>query len=542
MAAFLLYIIKSTCCLVLFYLGYKALLSHETFYRFNRGVLLGGMLFCMLLPLVEIRTLHPNPLQKPLLQLEEVITEEIGAVASAENLPVRELLGEGVVSDQPGYGWGNVLMSVYAGGIGFGLCLLGISFASLLQLLKSGRRIRQEGYLLILTGRDMTPFNWGNYILLSEKDYHDHPGEILTHELVHCRKHHSLDLIFAEAVILLHWFNPAAWLLKKELQEVHEYQADCGVLQSGIDATKYQLLLVKKAVSASSYTFANSFNHSTIKKRITMMLKEKSNRWARLKLALLVPVAACTMVAFARPDVSRKLEQFVESEGTTISPDEQSYTREFFDKELNRYLEKAGKADLAYEQKLSYLKDHTHMINFYVNGDNQILYDNKHRKMDEVPAALEAALKKKYADGKPVLFFFLRDLKTSEVTIRKMMEMTGRAFAGYRATDAGKDAPMLFFYGEPKNMDRVSASEAKSKNSIELTFLSPDKKTTWVAYIGPDLDSEAIRKQFAGLDAKDVLSVSFKAPKDTPMGRITDIKQALREVYALKVKYEMDCE
>ncbi|MCD7852092.1 MAG: hypothetical protein LUH63_21670 [Parabacteroides sp.] len=130
-----------------------------------------------------------------------------------------------------------------------GTGLLARSFISLLWLIRSGRKVRREDYTLILVNRAVAPFNWGRYIVLSLKDYSDYPDEILTHELVHLRKRHSLDLIYAEVIVLLHWFNPAAWLLKRELQEVHEYQADMGVLKSGIDATKYQLLLVKKLLA-----------------------------------------------------------------------------------------------------------------------------------------------------------------------------------------------------------------------------------------------------------------------------------------------------
>ena len=125
---------------------------------------------------------------------------------------------------------------------------------------------------------------------------------------MHLRYHHSLDLVFLEIVLLTQWFNPAVWLLKRELRDIHEYQADNGVLNHGIDATKYQLLLVKKAVGSSLYTLANSFNHSKIKKRITMMLKKKSNNWARLKLALLLPVGLAALSAFARPRMPLSLE------------------------------------------------------------------------------------------------------------------------------------------------------------------------------------------------------------------------------------------
>lgn len=244
MVTFLLYIVKSTCCLTLFYLGYKALLSNETFFRFNRMVLLAGMLVCMLLPFVELRTESPGVLQMPLLQLEEMIQEGVGETVSQHSVvqvvpAVREASGS----------WGEWAVYLYLVGMAVVLCRLVRSFVSLLWLIRSGEKIRKERYTLVLVGRPVAPFNWGSYIVLSLKDYCDYPNEILTHEQVHWRKHHSLDLIYTEAVVLLHWFNPAAWLLKRELQEVHEYQADTGVLKNGIDATKYQLLLVKKLLA-----------------------------------------------------------------------------------------------------------------------------------------------------------------------------------------------------------------------------------------------------------------------------------------------------
>lgn len=546
MASFLLYIIKSTCCLLLFYLGYKALLSNETFYRFNRGVLLTGISVCLLLPFVETRTAVLVPLQKPLLRLEEVIGEEIGTVAFVTETALAEVgAGEKAepVPDKPAQGWGNLLVSVYFGGIAIGFGSLMVSFASMLYLLKSGRRIRKDGYLLILIGRNIAPFNWGKYILLSEKDYHDYPEEILTHELVHCRKRHSLDLIFAEAVILLHWFNPAVWLLKKELQEVHEFQADNGVLQSGIDATKYQLLLVKKAAGASSYTFANSFDHSKLKKRITMMLKEKSNNWARFKLALFIPVAACALVAFARPDMSRKLEQLVQSEGTTISLDGQSYTREFFDKEIDRYLEKIGKTGLNRNEKLAYLRKHTNNVEFFINAKDVVLFDGEIKKLEEIPAEINAYLARKYTEGRPVMFFFQHDRATSVSAIGKAINAVGNAFAGYRAAAGGKEMPVFFFWGNEKNYGNRIASEAEKKdivlkliseeNGIVLKLISEDKQS-WTTVIYRNDNLNTIRTKFDNLKAKNLSVVSIQAPGNTPMGQITDIKQALREVYDMR--------
>lgn len=445
MTAFLLYMIKSTCCLTLFYLGYKALLSKETFFRFNRIVLLVGILVCILLPFVGIRTASPGALQMPLQQLEEMIAEEMGEAVSRQ----AEAPTEAADVAQAFVSWGELIVCLYFAGIVIGTGLLARSFISLLWLIRSGKKVRREHYTLVLVNRAVAPFNWGRYIVLSLKDYSDYPDEILTHELVHLRKHHSLDLIYAEVIVLLHWFNPAAWLLKRELQEIHEYQADTGVLKSGIDATKYQLLLVKKAVSASSYTFANSFNHSKIKKRITMMLKEKSNSWARLKLVLLIPVAACSMLAFARPDVNRELTNLVQSEGTTISSADQPYTRELFDREIDRYIEEAGGGKLSGTERFEFMKAHARKADFFINARDQILYNNEFAEMSEMPALLKTTLSES-SGGKPVMIYFLCDKHTSDAAVEKALEIAGKAFAGYQATEAGKNVPTLFFFGDPR--------------------------------------------------------------------------------------------
>ncbi|MCC8155356.1 MAG: hypothetical protein LIP01_14950 [Tannerellaceae bacterium] len=109
---------------------------------------------------------------------------------------------------------------------------------------------------------------------------------------------------------LLHWFNPAIWLIKQELQNIHEYEADEYVLSKGIDKKRYQLLLIEKAVGSQCFaSMANSFNHSKLKSRITMMLKSKSNPWARLKYLYILPLSAVVVAAFARPEISRELEK-----------------------------------------------------------------------------------------------------------------------------------------------------------------------------------------------------------------------------------------
>lgn len=261
MGALLLYILKSTVCLILFYIGFKALLSNDTFFRFNRWVLLGGMSICMLLPAIKIKTAESLLIQQPLIHLEEMI---MGERATSAVLPgaVSETMVTPAVEPAMAIDWGQALFLVYLAGVLVCLAVTLLSFRKMFVLIRSGRQLRQRRYTLILIPDAVSPFSWGQYIILSEDDYEKYPDEILTHEKIHLKSRHSVDLFFMEVVLWLHWFNPAAWLLKRELKDTHEYQVDKGVLAQGIDATKYQLLLVKKAVGSSLYTLANSFNHS----------------------------------------------------------------------------------------------------------------------------------------------------------------------------------------------------------------------------------------------------------------------------------------
>ncbi|MBR4848797.1 MAG: M56 family metallopeptidase, partial [Bacteroidaceae bacterium] len=149
-----------------------------------------------------------------------------------------------------------------------------------------------EGVCLRVHGGKEKPFSWFHWIVVGEDDLGDGAREILTHEAAHVKAGHSWDIMLADAVIMLQWFNPLAWIMKNTLKDIHEFEADEAVIASGVNAKQYQLLIIKKAVGARLYSIANSFNHSLTKKRITMMCKEKSKKWSCAKALYILPVAA----------------------------------------------------------------------------------------------------------------------------------------------------------------------------------------------------------------------------------------------------------
>ena len=308
MGFFFVYILKSGVCLSLFYLFYRLLLSKETFYRFNRIALLGILVFSLLLPLIEVTKAPQNEINQAVLTIEQLLV-------MAENHQQTQLTavveGDDLVDTwRSPVHWIEIVLLFYIAGIFFLVCRNVYSLFRLVRLMNTAQRRQIDKHTVLLVhDRKVAPFSWMKFVVISRTDLEENGREILIHECAHIRKHHSWDLLIADICIFFQWFNPGAWLLKQELQNIHEYEADEAVINEGINARDYQLLLIKKAVGTRLYSMANSFNHSKLKKRITMMLKEKSNPWARLKYLYVLPLAAIAVTAFARPEISERVEE-----------------------------------------------------------------------------------------------------------------------------------------------------------------------------------------------------------------------------------------
>lgn len=299
MGTFLVYILKSAVCLAVFYLFYRLLLSKETFHRFNRIALLGVMVLSCLLPLIQVTVKEASPVNMQVMSMEDLL------------LMYQWNQGATVV-EEGGHSlrWQEILVLVYFAGLLFVIVRHLWSLGRMLFLIRHSRCEKLDyGVRLVIHQRHIAPFSWMRYIVISETDLKEGGHYILVHELAHIRHHHSWDLLLTELCAWVQWFNPAIWLLKQELQNIHEYEADEEVLRQGINAKEYQMLLIKKAVGARLYSIANSFNHSSLKKRITMMIRKKSNPWARAKYLYVLPLAAVTVAAFARPEISQPLDE-----------------------------------------------------------------------------------------------------------------------------------------------------------------------------------------------------------------------------------------
>ena len=275
MTPFLFYIGRSSLYLALFYAFFVLVMRRTTFFRLNRILLLAGTLACFLLPLFRLRTI-------------EVPGLAAGALAGVSSEPALTA-GPSAASPFP------YLEFLY--GIGF-LAVLAWTAAAVVRMVRTiqsgeARRL-EDGTKLVVTEADIPSFSWGRTIVMGRKDAEAN-RVILLHEQAHVQKAHTLDILLFTAVTLVHWFNPLVWITLSELKLLHEYEADDAVLQRGIDATQYQLLLVRKAVGEKRFSLANGFQHAKLKNRIDMMLKAPSSGWLRLSWLAILPFLAGTM-------------------------------------------------------------------------------------------------------------------------------------------------------------------------------------------------------------------------------------------------------
>ena len=191
--------------------------------------------------------------------------------------------------------WVSALTLIYMAGVI--ICLFRVAIGVLSSEILCHRRSRTlaDGSRLVITDRYYAPFSWRNYIVISRKDYEANGAMIITHEQAHVRHHHSFDLILAQLFCAFQWFNPAAWMLKRSLLEVHEFEADASVLDSGFDERRYQICLVRAALQGSFATTTNNFANCSTKKRIVMMNRHSTNPWARLRVLLMLPAVALSV-------------------------------------------------------------------------------------------------------------------------------------------------------------------------------------------------------------------------------------------------------
>ena len=286
---FLTYELKVAVLIAVFYIFWRLLVANETWHRLNRIVLITTAIASFVLPFCVItfqKTVVVEPMRVVVDKPELVITE----IESTNGL-------RNVDEPSQAFNWQQVLMLIYIIGVVLLVTRMLISIWRLSRMtahcelhpLDHGRRIA-------VCDKVQQPFSWWNTVFMNRKDFEEGATALLTHELGHIRLRHSVDVVLVELLTALQWFNPTMWMLRADLHTIHEYEADQQVLSHGFNDIQYLTLLIRKAAHQSGYSLANGIaNQSTLKKRITMIMKPQSNRWQWQRLAYLLPIVGVTL-------------------------------------------------------------------------------------------------------------------------------------------------------------------------------------------------------------------------------------------------------
>jgi len=272
------YLLESSVCIGLFYALYWAFLKNETFFVLNRFYLILSLIASFIIPLFNI----PSPLITNTISLRPDFSAQ-------SPLPAAD-----------GFSLISLMLLIYTLGVIFFLFRFLVQLTQIVIVIKKNGINRFQGQNIVVVENERTPFSFFNLIFLNKKSIP--PGSltrIITHESIHIKQMHSIDLLIMELTSIFYWFNPFVWPYKKSLKEIHEYLADNAVIAQGCSTAGYQLLILEQNVGGKLFELANNLKQSQIKRRITMMTKIKSRKRAGLKVLLFLPLAAMLILVFA---------------------------------------------------------------------------------------------------------------------------------------------------------------------------------------------------------------------------------------------------
>ena len=314
----LAYFLKINVAIALFYAFYRLFFYKDTFFTWRRAALLCFFAISAVYPLLNIQTWITE--QEPMVAMADLYADIV--------LPEFTITPEQATSD-----WKTLLLQT----VGFAywgmVIVLAIRFfiqlAGIIRLAFRCRKAKIGNTNVHLLRQASGPFSFFHWIFIHPTSHtEDELSEILTHEQTHANQWHSIDVLVSEIVCIFCWFNPFAWLMKREIRTNLEYLADNRVLETGHDSKAYQYHLLGLSHHKAAATIYNSFNVLPLKKRIKMMNKKRTREIGRTKYLMFLPLAALLMIisnieAVARTtkemakDVIEAVEENLASNSTT---------------------------------------------------------------------------------------------------------------------------------------------------------------------------------------------------------------------------------
>ncbi len=299
------YAVKASLAMILLYGLYILCFRNDTFNKTKRFYLLFIVLFSLVYPFCKLNISTTGNIA-----IYEAILPQIEVT---DNLPV--------ANDQSfALGMNDLLLLIFFSGIIVLFVRLLIQLLVIIKLRLTNNSKTIFNYRIISLNKSITPFSFFNWIFIPNNGFKQEDVDVMmAHEEEHANQFHSFDILLSELFCILFWWNPIAWLLKREIKINLEYLADKGVLEKGIEAKKYQYLLLQVIKPSATIQIVNNFNVSQLKKRITMINKQRTSRILSFKYLLAFPIIALMLIGNAQNTFSQQKEK-VEIASLTENP------------------------------------------------------------------------------------------------------------------------------------------------------------------------------------------------------------------------------
>ncbi|GAB3784929.1 hypothetical protein GCM10028818_45700 [Spirosoma horti] len=299
------YVVLVNGLLAVVSVAFYLLLRRETFFAANRLALWLGIAGSLLLPLLDLPDWRPQPIRAAMQQTAQVIVPEI-VLSQPDSQPEVTITfpnQQTFQAFQPQkkrvvWSWQMGLFVLYIAGTLFLLIRFGVQLASLRKLIRQSAHEPYNDFVLVHTESITSPFSFFNWVVLNPDQHSfDELEQILRHERVHVRERHSIDMLLAEVLCIVFWFNPAVYLFRHLLHQTLEFSADRAVLAEGIDARAYQYNLLKVSLSAGKLAFTNRFSGPSLRQRVGMINSQPSGPMAWWRYAVWLLLICTTILA-----------------------------------------------------------------------------------------------------------------------------------------------------------------------------------------------------------------------------------------------------
>lgn len=285
------------------WLVYRLLFRNSNRLHFNRFFLLTSMLLALAMPLLGLLSGIEVPQMATLKQqlFNGIMLNEV--IVTPDGQPVLPEVTVTTSATPSRFSVWQVIGGIYLVGVGVMTLLFLIKLGRLVVLIIRSPKRKMDGCTAVFTGREQGSFSFFRYAFFPNENV---DPDILRHEISHIEHHHSWDILFAEVMMILQWFNPFIYLYKKELQSLHEYQADRDVVATGVDKKNYMMLILQQCTAVDFSGMSNNFSLILTKKRIKMITKNEKAKGLWWRLLATLPVLAILLIANTKVTAQEK--------------------------------------------------------------------------------------------------------------------------------------------------------------------------------------------------------------------------------------------